>query len=136
MIRSLFALAVSLLLCPVLLADTPLEKQMEKLNKSLRQLKPVIGDPAKKEAALGHLADAIAASKASIDMEPQKAKEIPEAERAKFIADYKKAMDGLVEKLGKIESAIREGQIGEARKQFEELGKLKRSGHDKFASEE
>lgn len=115
---------------------TPLARQMSEMGKNLRALKKQIGDPAQNPSSIelvGRMEKNAAGAKTLV---PARAKEIPEAEREKWIADYKARISDLEAVFGKMEKALRENRNGEAQALMEKLGAMRREGHEKFNAEE
>jgi soluble cytochrome b562 len=117
-------------------ANTPLTKEMKAMGKNYKQLKGQIADVSKKESSLAILGEMVKAAEKSKALNPKKTEEIPADKREQFLTDYHKAMDELIAAIHKIEAAVNEGKPQEAAKLLAELNKSKRSGHEKFSSEE
>ena len=66
-------------------------------------------------------------------MEPARAKK--ETDKAKFLADYHKAMINLMSEMLKLESAVVDNKNDEAAAILKGLTKIKSDGHDKFQEE-
>lgn len=133
--------AVAVLATPVFAEeDTPLGKEMEKLNKAIKSVKRAIEDPAQKDtskdANLAKLADAKAAMEKSLTLEPAMAKDVPAADKEKFLADYKASMQESLKVLEELRAAIADGKADDATKAMEKLNKGKKDGHKKFKKED
>ncbi len=115
---------------------TPLEEQMSTMNKSFKTLKKQLGDPSKKDSSLELIAAIKKAAHASKDLEPAKAKDVPEKDRAKFITDYKAAMDKLVTGFDTLEKAVKADNADGAKAALEDLTKQKGDGHKQFQKDE
>lgn len=130
-------LAVTALATPVFAEDeTPLGKEMEKLNKAIKSVNRAIADASQKDANLGKLADAKAAMEKSLTLEPAMAKDVPAAEKEKFLADYKASMEESLKTLEELRAAIADGKADDAAKAMEKLTKGKKDGHKKFKKED
>ena len=116
--------------------DTPLSKEMDKLNKAIKFVKRNLADAAKKDATLEKLADAKGACGAAVKFEPAKTKEIPEADRAKFVSDFKAGMEEVGKKLDALKAAVETGKTDEARAILDKLDSGKKEGHKKFKTED
>lgn len=115
---------------------SPLEEQMETMGGSMRRLGRVVADPAKSAEALELLGKFRAAAVSARTHTPALAAEKPEAERAAFVAAYQKGIDQLVAKLDEIDAALKAGDAANAKKLFDELRGLQRSGHKEFKKPE
>lgn len=112
--------------------DTPLEKEMSSLNKAFRQLKKQAADSALSEASLPLVAQMQKATEASIALIPEKSADLPEGDRAAFVAGYKEKMQAMTATLAKLETALKAGNTADAAKLVGELGAMQRSGHKEF----
>jgi len=137
-LHRLFAtvLATAALALPAFAEDTPLTEEMEKLSKTLK----VIGRAAKEgNVPKEHAAKVEEAKKAcekGLTMEPAKAKEVPAAEKEKFITDYKASMQETIKTLDELKAAIEAGKAEDVNKVLEKLNAQKKDGHKKFQKEE
>src|SRR3982750_2435548 len=75
---------------------TPLEDEMIAANKALKTLKSQITDASKNKESLKLIDEMQKHFVAAKGMEPARAKKTSEGERAKFLADYRKAMVNLM----------------------------------------
>ena len=115
--------------------DTPLAKQMEEMQDHLKKLRKSIKTPAENAASLESLDKLQLATVASKNLVPAKAATLPEAERAKFVAGYRKEMVGLLEHLCKIEVALVDNDTAKAAELFKGLKKIEDDGHEKYSDE-
>jgi len=136
LLTALFAAAI--LAAPVMAADdeTPLDKEMEKANKAYKLVKRNLADAAQKEANVAKIAEVKASFEKAADLEPAKAKDIPAADKAKFVADYKAAIKDAIKDLDALKAAIEAGKTDEAAKLIEKLDGDKKEGHKKFKKED
>jgi len=116
--------------------DTPLAIEMKGMSKDYKQLKKQIADPAQKPSSLDLLADIDKHVKAARDLTPANTVKVPEADRAAWLADYKKQIDGLLAAYDKVQAALTGDQYDQAKSLLDDILKLKREGHEKFAKEE
>lgn len=132
----LAALSLALLVSPLARAagddDTQLGKEMSAMNRAFRQLKKQAGDAAQNASSLELLDKIKKASEASIDLIPEKAAGLPEADRPAFVEKYKKEMKEFVAALDKLEAAFKAGDNETATKLVAELNALQKSGHKEF----
>jgi hypothetical protein len=115
--------------------DTELAKHMEEMQDNLKKLRKTVKDPAQNKESLEALSKVQAATVASKALPPKKAETKPEAERAKFIAAYRKEMVALLDHLGKIEVALLDNDNAKAEELFKGLKKVEDDGHEKFSDE-
>ena len=108
---------------------------MERMNKAYKILKKQVADPSKKEANLEAISSLKKNAADSAGGVPEKIESIPQADRAKFIEQYKAAISELVGQIEKLEKALREDRFQDAQKELDEIGKLKREGHSAFIEE-
>lgn len=111
---------------------TELEDRMEKINAAWRKLRRQVEDPAQNAATLALLADIRAASAGAEKLTPAKASDLPEADRAKFQADYAAAMKKLAGMLDQLEAALKAGQNADAAKLVTDINNLQRESHKAF----
>ncbi len=143
---TVLALGMAALSTPILYADdaakakpaaahkeeTELGGKMDELGGAMRKLKKQIADPAKQAENLTLIAKIKDAAAASATLTPAMAADIPEAERAKFIADYQAAMKKFLVSVSAVEAAIKDGKTEDAGKLLGELGAQMKSGHKQF----
>jgi soluble cytochrome b562 len=115
--------------------DSPLEDEMIAANKALKTLKTQITDASKNASSLQLIGEMQKHFVAAKDMEPLRSKKVPEGERAKFLADYRKAMINLLSEMLKLESAVLDNKNDDASAILKNLTKIKSDGHDKFQEE-
>ncbi len=111
---------------------TPLATEMGGIAKDFRALRKIVNDPAQKDAALALAKDMEAHATKAKTYQPSKTKEIPAADQAQFVADYKTQMDGLIGDFQKLEQAISDGKTADASALLDKLQQDKRDGHKKF----
>jgi hypothetical protein len=115
--------------------DSELMKQMEVIQDELKKLRKSIKAPAENAQSLESLDKMQQATVASKAQTPAKAKNVPEAERAKFVAAYRKEMAAMLEHLCKIEVALLDNDNAKAEELFKGLKKIEDDGHEKFSEE-
>jgi len=115
--------------------DSELMKQMEAMQDHLKKLRKSIKDPKENAASLETLTKFQEATVLSKQQVPARAAMVPEAERPKFIAAYRKEMVALLEHTCKIEAAILDGDNAKAEELFKQLKKIEDDGHEKFSNE-
>jgi len=115
--------------------DTELSKKMEDIQDNLKKLRKSVKDSAANKdtlETLGKLQELTVASKALV---PAKAANVPEAERAKFVAGYRKSMAALLEHFCKIETAVLDNDNAKAEELFKQLKKIEDDGHEKYSDQ-
>lgn len=143
---ALAALMVAALLGPsaprAMAADeTATEKQeiadhMGLINDNYKKLRRVARNKEFTDESVKLAAEMVTAAQASKEMVPPMAEKITDkAEKEKFIADYRKAMDAMIAQLQGLETALKEKRFDEAAKMIEDLNTTKKEGHDKFVEE-
>jgi soluble cytochrome b562 len=130
-------LLVFFVLAPGLHADSPLEKNMNQMRKSFRQLKMAMVAPveADKQKYLGWVADLKAAAQASETLEPEKTSGIPTAQKTAFLEGYKNKMQELIDQFDDLGKAIEAGKWEEAKSLVGQINQVQREGHEKYRSE-
>jgi soluble cytochrome b562 len=112
--------------------DTPLEKQMQIMARSMKQLSQQIADSTKQQESITLLETLKKAASDSKGLDPRKTASIPQANRKKFLTDYKAQMDKLSEAFNQIEEALKAGKYDQAKAQLATVGSIKKEGHSKF----
>lgn len=115
--------------------DTPLSKEMSKLNKALKAINRGVEDAAAKDANLAKVADAKAACEASLKFEPASTKDVPAADKAKFIEGYKASMQEVIKQLDALKAAIEGGKTADAKALLDKLNNSKKEGHKKYKAD-
>lgn len=115
--------------------DTPLAKEMEKLGKALKTINRNLGDTAMKDANLEKVAEAKAAVTASLKYEPAMTKDIPAADKAKFVSGYKASLEEVGKNLDALKTAIAGGKTDDAKAALEKLNTQKKEGHKEYKAE-
>lgn len=116
--------------------ETELTRQMDKMNSAFRKLRRQATDPSKNADSLAQVAILKEFAATSAKLEPAKAASMPEANRAKWIADYRAKMTEALATIDKLEAALKAGQNEEAGKLVTELNAQQRAGHKEFRAEE
>jgi hypothetical protein len=115
---------------------TELGEQMEQMGSAFRRLRRQAAEPAYNESSLELVAVMQHAAKAAWMLVPAKAAELPEAERAEFIADYRARIAGLRGALEKLAEHLRTPDNPAAVKLIAELADLQKAGHREFRKRE
>lgn len=115
--------------------DTELAKQMEEMDDELKKLRKSVKDPAANAASLEALTKLQQLTVTSKALVPALAAEKPEAERAKFVAGYRKDMAVMLTHFAQIEVAILDGDNAKAEELYKGLKKIEDDGHEKYSEE-
>ena len=115
--------------------DTELAKQMEQMDDEMKKLRKSLKDPATNAASLETLTTLQQLTVTSKALTPAKAAAMPEAEKAKFVAAYRKDMAALLAAYAQIEVAVLDGDNAKAEKLFKDLKKIEDDGHEKYSDE-
>lgn len=116
--------------------ETELTKQMDKMNGAFRKLRRQATDATKNADSLEQVAILKEFAAASAKLTPAKAAAIPEADRAKWVADYQAKMTETLVAIEKLEAALKAGQNEEAGKLVADLQAQQRAGHKEYRTEE
>ena len=137
--RLLFLTAVfALALAPAVHAqskdepETELGSKMEKISSAWRVAKRQLPDSSKNQDTLAKLATVKEHMVASTTLEPDLTKTKPEAERAKFVADYKAKMKEEVKKIDEIIALVKAGKNEEAAKLVSVVDQDQKDAHKQF----
>lgn len=129
------ALALAIVIPAIADEDTPLAKEMDKANKALK----AIGRAQKEGKVTKDMASKVdevkAAFEAAAKLEPAKTKDVPAAEKAKFLADYKAAMEAATKDLDALKAAVESEKADEVGKALEKLNAGKKEGHKAFKAD-
>jgi soluble cytochrome b562 len=131
---SAFAVAASLAVGAE--EDTPLAKEMQAMNKTLRALKKTANDPAKKADNLAAVEKMKTNLAAAAKLEPAKTKDQPAAEKPAYLEKFKKEIAELEKAFDELKAAIDKGEGEGISKSFEKLADMKEKGHKDFAPDE
>ena len=131
------ALLLFCFLCPSLYAASPLEKKMNQMRKSFRELKIAMSSPveADKQKYLLWVADLKSASEASKTMEPDKTSKVTADQKAAFLEGYRNKMDELTDEIESLGKAIEAGKWDEAKAHVAQINQVQREGHQKYRAE-
>lgn len=111
---------------------TELGEHMDRLSGAFRKLRRQAGDPAHNAASLELLAEMREAAQAAAKLVPAKAADLPEAERGKFTAAYRKQMGRLLTQLQDIAAAFAAGDNAAAQKRIGDLADFQKASHREY----
>jgi soluble cytochrome b562 len=112
--------------------ETELEGKMSSMNRAFRKLRRQITDAAQNDESLKLVAQIKQAGEDAVKLIPAKAADLPEAERAQFVADYQKKMKSFLGEVDKLEAALKAGNNENAAKIVAELGAMQKEDHRAF----
>jgi soluble cytochrome b562 len=112
--------------------DTPLQKEMESIEKEMKNLRRTLRKAEQKDDSLKSVASIKASATKCKDLVPAMAKTVPEAQREKFVADFRKSMDEFIGEVDKLEAAVKAGKTDDALEIHKHLKDLEDAGHEKF----
>jgi soluble cytochrome b562 len=115
---------------------TDLDKKMDIMNKAMRKLKGQISDPASNAASLALVAQIHDAATAALDLTPAKEKDLPDADQAKFHADFQAGMKDFIGQVDALTAALTANDNDQAAKLFAQLGQTERKDHKQFRKPE
>lgn len=116
-------------------ADTPLAKKMEEMDEGMKKLRRTLRDAKQNKESIATIKKVKADAVACKDLVPVKAKSIPEAEREKWLADYRKGMEKLVSSMTEMETALGKDDNAKAQDIYKSLKKQEEEGHKVFTEE-
>lgn len=116
--------------------ETPLEKEMDILNKAVKFVKRNLADATQKDASVAKVTAAIKACEAAAKLEPKMAKGVPAAEKEKFLADYRAGVEAMGKQFAELKAAVEAGKADEVTAILDKLAAGKKEGHKKFTLEE
>lgn len=105
---------------------------MSSMNRAFRKLRRQITDAAQNDESLKLVAQIKQAGEDAVKLIPAKAADLPEAERAQFVADYQKKMKSFLGEVDKLEAALKAGNNEDAAKIVAELGAMQKEDHRAF----
>jgi soluble cytochrome b562 len=116
--------------------DTPLGEEMEKFSKALKAIGRAAKEGKVSKDLVAKVDDAKKAAEAGLKFEPAKTKEIPAADKEKFLADYKASMQETIKTLDELKVAVEAEKADEVGKIMEKLNGQKKEGHKKYQKDE
>ncbi len=134
----LCSLAMALAVVPGLRAQdakddtTELGGHMQKMNAALRKLRTQLPDATKNDDSLAQVAIIKDNATAALDLKPAKLASVPDADQAKFVADYQAQIKKLIGALDDLTAALKKGDNDGAQKIFAQIGQIEKEGHTEF----
>ena len=117
-------------------AATPRKKglggTMKTMGRALKKVKETVTDPAKQAETLAAVADLRASIETAQGMADKSLENIPPADHAKYKESYAKRMGVVAELAGKLEAAVKSGDVAGAQGLIKQLQQERTDGHDEF----
>ena len=102
------------------------------LARGTRQLSQQVTDPAKQQENITLLESLKKAAADSKALTPRKIVTVSQADREKFLADYRTDLDELKDAFSQIEEAVKAAQYDKAKSLLATVNSIKKEGHGKF----
>ena len=115
--------------------DTELAKQMEIIDEGIKKLRRTLRKAESNAESLEWIDKIEKAAVKSKDLTPAMAAKIPEAERAKWVENYKKDMDATIKTMDQLAAAVKAGKNDEAQKIYQTIKKQEDKGHEKYTEQ-
>lgn len=115
--------------------ETPLAKEMEKAGKAMKAIGRAAKEGKVTKDLVSKVADAKAAFEAAAKLEPAKTKDVPAAEKAKFLADYKASMEAAIKDLDALKAAVESEKVDDVNKALDKLNNGKKEGHKAYKAD-
>jgi hypothetical protein len=112
--------------------DTPLAKQMEIMEDGMKKLRRTLRKAESNAESIELIEKVEKAAKASKDLKPAMAEKIPEAQRAKWLEEYKKDMEKTIATLGEMKAAVKENKNDKAQELYKTIKTQEDKGHEKY----
>lgn len=111
---------------------TALGEQMEQMSSAFRRLRRQAAEPAYNESSIELVATMQQAAEAALNLIPEKAEEVPEAERARFVSAYQERLKELITALGELEAHFQAADNPAAVRLIAQLADLQKASHQEF----
>ena len=115
---------------------TELHEHMEAIEESMKKLRRTIRKPDSSADSLELIARIEQEAFVCKGMVPSRAATLPEAERPKFLAAYRKDMAGFIGQVLQIESAVLDGDSDKAMTLYRGLKTVEDDSHDKYMQQD
>ena len=112
--------------------ETKLGEAMERMNKDFRTLRRQVRNASKNAHSLELITAIHSSSDESLKEVPLKAADLPESERAEFIAEYRRELEIFIAVVDRIKTALLANDNAAAEKGVAELATLQKRGHDSY----
>ena len=115
--------------------DTELAKQMEVIESGVKKLRRSLRKAESNKESLETIEKVHAAAVKSKDMTPAMAAKVPEAERAKFVENYKKDMETFIKTMDEMKAAVKDSKNDKAMELYQSIKKQEEKGHEKYTQQ-
>jgi soluble cytochrome b562 len=138
LISALIAAPMSVVFCTTTRAEeekkqkTELHRKMESIDEGMKKLSRSLRKADQNEASLKVIDTIIGLARECKEMTPSHAAKLKDAERAKFIEDYRKSMTQLIDGMEQMKKAVVAGDNDKAKEIRKSLKDMEEDGHDKF----
>jgi hypothetical protein len=111
---------------------TELELRMDRMGKAYRKLRKQVADPTQNAASIELASKMMAALKEAEDLTPEKAADLPEDQRPKFVSDFKDGIKAMEDQVSKLTDALTAGKNDDAAKIVADMGAMEKKDHKEF----
>ncbi len=108
------------------------DEKMTAINAAFRIVGQQIADSTRNANTMEQLVIIETNAKAALALEPEKKAQVPEADQAKFVADYQAGIQKLIDATDRLHAAVHAGKNTEAAAIVEEMRALQRTSHGEF----
>lgn len=115
--------------------ESPIAEQMEIISAGMKQLRRALREEGQQEQCLTILAEIEKAALYAKVLTPPMAESLPEGDRPKFVADFRKTMVELITKMLALETALIDGETEAITAAFQALRAMEDSGHERFTED-
>lgn len=115
--------------------EGPLHENMEKIEHGLKKLRRDLKEATKNADSLKIVNEMQSAAQACKLETPPRTAKVPEADRAKFMNDYKKTLIAVQKDMLDLEIALIDGDNAKAQELFKKIHDAEDPGHEKFAQD-
>lgn len=113
-----------------------LHSSMEDVDDAMKKLRRTIRKPDQNAESLKLVSEIQTLMVAGKAMVPTKTEKLPEADRAKFVAEYRKEMAGVIIQLCNLETALLDGDNAKAQEIYKAITEREDKDHDQFMQKE
>ncbi|HEY5227605.1 MAG TPA: cytochrome b562 [Opitutaceae bacterium] len=111
---------------------TELELRMDRMGKAYRKLRKQVADPTQNASSIELASKMMAALKEAEDLTPEKAADLPEDQRPKFVSDFKDGIKAMENTVSKLTDALTAGKNDDAAKIVADMGAMEKKDHKEF----
>jgi soluble cytochrome b562 len=115
---------------------TELETKMDRMGKAFRKLRKQVADPTQNASSIDLASKMLAAAKEAELLTPEKAADLPEDQRPKFVADFKAGIQAMEDEIQKLSDALTAGKNDVAASIVADMGAMEKKGHKEFKKPE